>query len=303
MVRTMNVAPLLIQDTEIDWERYTLTDEDLARVVDTSTLVGKVIDLREGRGAHEGIPLPWGGLADLVRLKAGKLSIWAGINHHGKTAMLKQLALHWIRSGQKVCMASMEETPEETMLDIVFQAMPNDKASDDAIDVVCHWASGKLWLYDQQRMMTTNRMLALISYAAQEKGCKHFILDSLMRLGLAQDDYEGQRVFVNHLTNYARQLGIHVHLVHHIVKADESVIPGRESIRGTGAINDQADHVFIIWRDMRESKGMEDPDGVLVVAKNRGRPNWIGRIKLWRHPSGQFLRGRYDDPLQFLTRL
>jgi twinkle protein len=296
-----NVAPLLIQDTEIDWERYVLTDVDLARVVDTKTLVQRVIELRDGVGMHDGIPLPWNGMADKVRLTAGKLSLWAGINHHGKTAMLKQLALHWIRSGQHVCMASMEEFPEVTMLDVVHAAMPNEQASNDAIDVVCHWASGKLWLYDNQKMMTTQRMLALIGYAAKEKNCKHFILDSLMRLGLGQDDYEGQRVFVNHLTNYARQLGIHIHLVHHIVKEDESQVPGRDKIRGTGAITDQADHVFIVWRDMREQRGIEDPDGILVVAKNRGRPNWIGRIKLWRHASGQFLRGRFDQPMQFIA--
>jgi len=180
--------------------------------------------------------------------------------------------------------------------------MPGEGASDDALDVVYNWASGKLWLYDQQRMMTTQRMLALIGYAAKEKKCTHFVLDSLMRLGLAQDDYEGQRVFVNHLTNYARQLGIHIHLVHHIVKADESIIPGRESIRGTGAINDQADHVFIVWRDMREEKPEHEPDGVLVVAKNRGRPNWIGKIKLWKHKSGQFVRGRHDQPMHFISQ-
>ena len=296
----MNVQPLLIQDTEIDWDRYVLNDEDLARVIDTRDLVSKIIALRDNVGIHEGTPLPWPGMDQLVRLKAGKLSLWAGINHHGKTAMLKQLSLHWVRSGQKVCMASMEESPEETMYDIVHQALPDDGASNDAIDVVCNWASGKLWLYDNQKMMTTQRMLALIGYAAKEKGCKHFVLDSLMRLGLAQDDYEGQRVFVNHLTNYARQLNIHIHLVHHIVKKDETEVPGRDAIRGTGAITDQADHVFIVWRDMREVKGLEEPDGLLVVAKNRGRPNWIGRIQLFKHKSGQFTRNRFDSPMRFL---
>lgn len=297
----MNVQPLIIQDTEIDWEKYTLTEDDRARVIDPISLVTRIADLRDGKGKFEGTPLPWAGMADKVRLRPGKFSIWAGINHHGKTAMLKQLALHWIRCGQKVCFASMEEEPEETMLDCAALGLPNEKASDDAIDVVCHWASRKLWLYDQQRMMSTQRMLALIAYAAQEKGCQHFVLDSLMRLGLAQDDYEGQRVFANHLTNYGRQLGIGIHLVHHIVKEDEGQVPGREKIRGTGALTDQADHVFIVWRDMREQKGDADPDGILVVAKNRGRPNWIGKIRLWRHSSGQFMRGKFESPMEFIS--
>jgi twinkle protein len=177
------------------------------------------------------------------------------------------------------------------------------RESDDWIDVVCGWLSGKLWLYNQTRMMTPQRILALMAYAAKEKGCTHFVLDSLMRTGLAQDDYEGQRVFINQLTNYGRQLNIGVHLVNHIVKVDETQVPGRDSIRGTGAITDQADQVFIVWRDVNEDKAFDAPDGLLIIAKNRGlRPaNWIGKIQLHMHKSGQFMRGKVDKPLQFIA--
>lgn len=298
------IRPLQVVDSTIEWDRYILTDDDVERFVDPIDLVGRMSDVLHGRGAHEGLPLPWAGLADKVRLMPGKLSLWAGINHHGKTAMLKQMILHWVRSGHKVCMASLEEPVEDTMLDITQQAIPDTdiRESDEWIEQVCYWASGKLWLYNQKRMMDTQRVLAVIAYAAKEKGCTHFVLDSLMRIGLGQDDYEGQRIFVNHLTNYAGQLGIHIHLVHHIVKKDESVVPGRESIRGTGAITDQADHVFIVWRDMKEERQWSDPDGLLVVAKNRGRrpANWIGKIQMWSHASGQFLRHRENKPMQFL---
>jgi twinkle protein len=125
-----------------------------------------------------------------------------------------------------------------------------------------------------------------------------------MRTGLAQDDYEGQRVFANQLTNYGRMLGMGVHLVHHIVKTDETQVPGRESIRGTGALTDQAHQVFIVWRDVKEVKSPIEPDGLLIVAKNRGlRPaNWIGKIQLHMHESGQFLRNKTDKPLQFISR-
>jgi len=298
------LAKVQIQSTPIDWNRYVLSDEDVQRFVDPVSLVSKISDVLHARGAREGVPLPWIGLESRVRFRPGKLSLWAGINFHGKTAMLKLLALHLVRSGQKVCIASLEEDPEETMADMTQFAIPDTdvRESDDWIDVACGWLSGKLWLYNQTRMMDTQRVLALIAYAAKEKGCTHFILDSLMRTGLAQDDYEGQRVFVNHLTNYGRQLGIHIHLVHHIVKVDESAVPGRDAIRGSGAITDQADHVFIVWRDIKEVKGFDEPDGLLIVAKNRGlRPaNWIGKIQLHMHKSGQFLRTKTDKPLRFI---
>jgi twinkle protein len=301
-----NVSKLLIRETPIDWDKYILTEDDLERFVDPTTLVAKISDVLHGRGAREGVALPWPGYEQRVRLRRGKLALWAGINFHGKTSMLKMFALHLAKSGERICVASLEEDPEETMADMTQMAIPDTdvRESDDWIDVVCGWLSGKLWLYNQTRMMTPQRILALMAYAAKEKGCTHFVLDSLMRTGLAQDDYEGQRVFVNQLTNYGRQLNIGVHLVNHIVKVDETQVPGRDAIRGTGAITDQADQVFIVWRDVNEDKAFDAPDGLLIVAKNRGlRPaNWIGKIQMHMHKSGQFLRTKKDKPLQFIAQ-
>lgn len=298
------LAKVKIQDTPIDWDRYVLTEDDVQRFVDPSTLVARVSDVLHARGARAGIGLPWPDVAERVRIRRGKLALWAGINFHGKTAMLKQLALHMVSSGEKVCIASLEEEPEETLADMVRMALPNTDVceSDDWIDVVGGWLSGKLWLYNQTRMMDPQRILALMAYAAKEKGCTHFILDSLMRTGIAQDDYDGQRVFANQLDNYGRMLSMGVHLVHHIVKVDERQVPGRESIRGSGALVDNCSQTFIVWRDTNEDKGFEAPDGLLIVAKNRGiRPaNWVGKLQMFMHPSGQFLRTKYAKPLQFI---
>lgn len=298
------LAKVLIRETPIDWDRYVLTEDDVQRFVDPRTLVSGISDVLHGRGARNGATLPWHGLQDKVRLPGGHLSIWAGINFHGKSSMLKQFALHLARSGHVVCGAFLEETPEETMADVTQLAMPDVdvRECDDYIDVACNWAHRKIWLYNQTRMMDPQRVLALIAYAAKEKGCTHFILDSLMRTGLAQDDYEGQRVFANQLTNYAMQLNIHIHLVHHIVKVDETQVPGRESIRGTGALVDQSHHTFIVWRDVNDEKAFDAPDGMLIVAKNRGiRPaNWIGKVQMFMHKRGQFMRNRFDEPMLFI---
>lgn len=299
------LAKVLIHDTPIDWDRYILTDADTQRFVDPRSLVTSISDVIHGRGARNGATLPWSDTHGFVRLPGGHLSMWAGINFHGKSAMLKQFALHLARSGHKVCCAFLEELPEESMADVAQQALPDVdlRDSDEYIDLACNWASGKLWLYNQTRMMEPQRVLALIAYAAKEKGCTHFILDSLMRTGIAQDDYEGQRVFANQLTNYAMMLNIHIHLVHHIVKVDELQVPGRESIRGTGALMDQAHHIFIVWRDTNEDKLADAPDGLLIVAKNRGiRPlNWRGKLQMYVDTqSGQFMRNRWDKPMQFI---
>lgn len=303
----MNVAKLLIRPTPIEWEKYTLKDEDIQSFVDPRSLVDRISDVIHGRGAMDGATLPWSWLHDKVRLKPGEVSLWAGINFHGKSTMLRQVALHLARSGHKVCCAFLEEIPEISMAEMAQLALPDVdlKDSDDYIDIACNWAGGKLWLYNQTQMMSTQRVLALIAYAAKEKGCTHFILDSLMRTGLAQDDYEGQRIFVNQLTNYAMALGIHIHLVHHIVKVDESQVPGRQDIRGTGALTDNAAKCFIVWRNTKEDKALDEPDGLLVVGKNRGiRPtNWIGKVSMFVHSRGQFMQHKTDQPMFFVGHI
>jgi twinkle protein len=296
-----NVAPLMI-DTPIDWDQYALTDDDRARVVAPLTLVQRAHQVITGAGGFEGASLPWGKVADQVRLRKGKVSIWAGITHHGKTQMLKQVQLWLMTRGETSCMASLEEVPEETFADMAQLALGVSAADMDWLDVFGNWCGGKLWLYDQQGMVSTDRILALMAYAAKAKGVTQFVIDSLMRLGIAADDYEAQRVFFNRVTAHAKLLNIHVHVVCHMRKqGDESQVPNLFDVRGAAAITEQADNVFVVWRDKREGRASHEPAALLVVEKQRGRPNWLGRIKLWYEPkTGQFIGNEFDLPMHYL---
>lgn len=218
------------------------------------------------------------------------------------TQILKQVCLHAVKCGEKVCIASLEEVPEETFADMARMCLGNLAQDRDWLDVAAGWCTGKLWLYDQQGMVSADRMLALMAYVAQEKGVTHFVIDSLMRLGLSSEDYEGQRVFLNRFTAYAKKLNVHAHLVCHITKlGDEEKVPNLMHIKGSGSIADQIDNIFTVWRDKREERAPIDPAGLLVVDKQRGRPNWLGKMKLWYDAeTGQFLSGYADKPMRFL---
>jgi twinkle protein len=295
------VTPLLI-DTPIDWDQYALTDDDRARVVAPLTLVQRAHQVITGVGEFEGAPLPWAKVAGQVRLRKGKVSVWAGITHHGKTQMLKQVCLHLMALGETVCTASLEELPEVTFADMGQQALGVSASDMEWLDVFGGWCTGKLWLYDQQGMVSADRILALMAYAAKAKGCTHFVIDSLMRLGVASDDYEAQRIFFNRVTAHAKLLNIHVHVVCHMRKqGDESQVPNLFDVRGAAAITEQADNVFVVWRDKREGRASHEPAALLVVEKQRGRPNWLGRIKLWHEPhTGQFIGHEFDGPMNYL---
>ena len=102
------VTPLLIQDTPVDWDKYLLTDDDRARVVAPSSLMERAHQVLMGVGDYEGVSLPWAKAAGNVRLRRGNVSVWAGITHHGKTQLLKQICLHLAKCGEPVCVASLE---------------------------------------------------------------------------------------------------------------------------------------------------------------------------------------------------
>ena len=297
----MNAVAPLVMDTPIDWDAYHLTDDDLARVITPRSLVEKAQKILKGGGEFEGVPL-FAKVANEVRLRRGKFHVWGGINHHGKTWLLKQAQLELVRHGEVVCMASLEELPEETFADIAQQALGMWVNDPGRVQQVADWLHQKLWLYDQQGMMSADRILALMTYCVREYGCTHFIIDSLMRLGVDSEDNEAQRVFANRLTGHAKALNVGIHLVCHIRKQkDETNVPSMMDIKGSGSITDQADAVFVVWRDKRDDRQQNEPAGILVVEKQRGRPNWIGRIKLWREFStGQFVGACNEEPQWFL---
>jgi twinkle protein len=298
----MSAAERLVMDRPINWAKYDLSIDDLARVISPRTLVEKAQAILHGGQEYEGVPLPFPKAQNEVRLRRGKLHVWGGINHHGKTALLKQVQLGLVKAGEVVCMASLEELPEETFADIAQQALGLWVNEKGRVEEVAEWLHGKLWLYDQQGMMGADRILALMAFCVDVYKCTHFVIDSLMRLGVDSEDNEAQRVFANRLTAHAKALNVGVHLVCHIRKQkDETNIPSMMDIKGSGSITDQADSVFIVWRNKSEDRREEEPHAVLVVEKQRGRPNWIGSVKLWHDfHSRQFLANYGDSPQWYL---
>ena len=94
------------------------------------------------------------------------------------------------------------------------------------------------------------------------------------------------------LCSIASQLGVHIHLVHHVRKGDkESDEIGKFSFRGTGAITDQVDNVVTIQRNRKKEAKRQDGtlttvddqaegDSILGVCKQRNG-DFEGRQSLW----------------------
>src|SRR5206468_8109497 len=131
-----------------------------------------------------------------------------------------------------------------------------------------------------------------------ELGVTHMVIDSLLKCGIAPDDYAGQKNFVDSLCSLARDTDLHIHLVHHARKSEkESNVPDKFDLKGAGEITDLVDNVLIVHRnkakeaDLRKELTPEkretvlaQADTVLICAKQR-HYTWEGTVKLWFDPA------------------
>lgn len=271
---------------------------DAARSVKgLETYTDSIMDRLKGVQAT-GDLLPWKVTHDLVRLRPKEVSIWAGVNGHGKSQILGQVAA-WLLPVTQVMIASFEMPPEATGARMIRQCAGLRQPSREFVDRFCDWSFGKLWLYDEASTVKPEHVFALTCYAARELRCKHIIIDSLMKCGINGEDLSGQKRFVDMLCQMAKRYDVHISIVHHMRKGErEGKRPDKFDIRGASEITDLVDNVFIIHRNKdkerklmnREEVPANVPDSVLTVAKQR-HGEWEGDVLLWfDRDSQQYLK-------------
>ena len=74
-----------------------------------------------------------------------------------------------------------------------------------------------------------------------------------MKCGIAEDDYNGQKRFIEVLCDFVNETEAHVHLVAHSRKHENEEYQGNKlDIKGTGAISDLAWNAFTVWRNKKK---------------------------------------------------
>jgi len=285
----------LIRDI-VDFESY-LVQRTAQLIRPASDWVTEVKERLDGTGTVSGDLLPWSKTHQEVQLRPGEVSIWGGINGHGKSLVLGQVML-WLLPTRKVLIASMEMKPAATLERMLRQATSSHHPAKSFVDRFLSWTDDRLWIYDQQDSVAAEKILGMVSYAANELRMEHIVIDSLMKCGIAPDDYSGQKRFVDRLCWLAKSYNLHIHLVAHMRKGErEGQTPGKFDLKGASEISDLADNVFVVHRNKdkeeRLRKGQEVPVGVpdaqLVVAKQR-HGEWEGVVGLWfDKASNQFI--------------
>ena len=271
----------VIDDNEIDFDEYLKGPSEEANVRPASSWLEEVIEAFKAPPEVTGAAFPWAKTMPIVRIRRGELSIWPGMSGHGKSILSGQVMLGLMAQGERVCIASMEMKPAETMQRMCRQAMGCHTPLVRDIRDFHRWTDGKLWLYDQRNSVTPDRILAVARYAHEKLHVTHFVIDNLMTCGIPEDG-EGwqsrQKQFVLDLSCHAHDTRQAVHLLAHVRKQqDESRPPSKFDVRGSASITDLADNVFTVWRNKPKEADRDngffakadEADCLLIVDKCR----------------------------------
>ncbi len=275
----------------------TLDYDDFAKYLDETNHIAKlhsadsykedVLDRFYKPIALTGDSMPFHSMEHKFRFRPGEVTIWAGYNGHGKSLLLGQVMMHMIAHHQKrICLASMEMKPMTTLARMARQyfgsALPSREELCEYFDIIGPYC----WLYDHQGVVVSKELVAAMKYAAKDLKVDHFVVDSLMKCGINEDDFNRQKSFVDELCSIGRDTNMHIHLVCHSRKGqDEARVPGKMDIRGSGTITDQVDNVITVWRN----KDMNRPEGedALVIVDKQRNGEWEGQLPLRFMPDGQ----------------
>jgi twinkle protein len=295
----------------IDFDAYLAKCPDADDVRRAADYEAEVLDLYHGDQAMQGAMMPWPKTHSLFRFRKGEVTLWNGINGHGKSMAQGFVNLSLMDQGEKVCIASFEMKPVRTLARMARQAA-GCIPSPHYIRAFHAWADGSLWFYDRQGTVDAKRVLGVIAYCADELKITHFVIDSLMKCGINGDDYNRQKWFLDELTTMARRWGIHIHLVVHSRKGDDELSPpGKFDVAGSSDITNQPDNVLNVWRNKRKEREaqkpagdqkaeiMDQPDVLITCDKNRNG-DWEGKIKLWFDAgSYQYMESPHDRLMDF----
>lgn len=222
--------------------------------------------------------------------RPGEVTLWGGYAGAGKSTLLNYMKIHLMADQMPIFEASLEMKVETTLrrLATIYEGHKLNETSARSFARGC----GEYLIFaDVVGSMKKDELMEMMWFAFRRYGCKHFMVDSLMRIEELEEDYPSQGQFCNVLQNFAKETGVHVHLVAHLAKPSQSMErPTMYGIKGSSLLVNNADNVLLISRNptkeklrrngnLTEEEDKNTHDAELIVEKQR-ETGWTGMFKL-----------------------
>lgn len=245
-------------------------------------------------GTHVGYTTPYGKLGKKLLFRPGEVTLWTGASGSGKSQIISDCVPHWIEEGARICLASFEMHPAQTLRRMVKQAGNVDRPTTVFLGDILAYLDNGLLLYEKVGKSGVGPLLDIFDYARAKYGCQMFVIDSLMRLGIAGDDYSGQEKAVYQLVDWTIKHNVHTHLVAHARKGEKgSGAPETEDIKGAMEIGANAFNILSVWRNRpleekiaaatseEEKNALREKAGVILNIAKQRNGDFEGKIGLW----------------------
>ena len=242
----------------------------------------------------EGYVMPYGKIGKKLYFRGGEVTLWTGGTGSGKSQILSDCCVDWMSQGSRVCLASLEMKPQISLKRMVKQAGNVERPTEGYIREIFGFLGTGLYLYGHVGKKGVDGLIEVFDFARAKYGCDQFIIDSLMRLGYATDDYNGMEGAVYKLVNWAVASDVHVHLVAHARKAGQGAgVTDGEDVKGPMELIANAANIIAVWRnrkleedlskenDLDKLKELKDKPGVILNIAKQRNGDFEGKIGLW----------------------
>ena len=277
-----------------------------------------VLKRAAGADGISGAKLPWAKTFNDFRLRPNEVTIWAGYRGHMKSFVTGMVGA-WLARDVRIGIASFEMPPQDTIWRMICQSAGTQTPSPEYCDQWITAMDPMIRIYDQSTTLTPHHVMAVVHHLAYDLGCSHIFIDSLMKVGLATDDFTGQKQFVEQLTLAAKRYGVHIHLIAHLRKPayKTNAMPNSDDVAGGSDITNLADNVVIVWNDKPlmeirakakagvpldsdERERMEDRTHILKLDKHRRGQDQICWLMWFHDRSTQFLPENRNQAMPWL---
>lgn len=293
-------------------------------------------------GKIPGYEMPNCRFGEHFRLRTSEVTIVFGHNGHGKSEFLNDLVVCLCAEyGLKAVIGSFEILPAQTGYSMWRQCTGMRRPIDydengNKFEIPGLFLAGMKFLddhvmfYDFQGQANSKMVLQAYELAARMYGAKIFVIDSLTRMDIAEDDFQGQKDFMNALADFALKFDVHVFLVCHSKKFNEKRResknqPEKEDIAGSKKISDLCWNILSVWRNIskyprlqmaqekmdcaRTADGevsakkeidsiLAENDTTISVLKQRFGTGELPMKRLWFDGESKQFRNTIDEPVR-----
>ena len=268
--------------TEADARRWVDASEyaTMPHVRTADYFADKVVDRFFNRNpAVEGVFTPMTEHRDpkkSFRFRDGELTLWTGTSGHGKSTLLNLNTFCLCGIIHKPALIiSLETAPTEAIYRQILGSglgHDNQETVRKAVSMMGKW----MIFYDRIGHVGKKELFEVMAYAHARYGVGNIAIDSMMRIDGLEEDYPAQSALMVELVTFARETGIHIHLVAHPRKSIGDDSPKGQDVSGSGNIRNNTDNILSLWRNVEKERKREDgedtdgmADAILTVEKDR----------------------------------